>query len=49
MPAFAVAKGGKLPPFGAVIGQPPAVATGHAAPPSFMDSWFVAQGEARWR
>jgi NADH-quinone oxidoreductase subunit G len=48
VPAFAVAKGGKLPPFGAVIGQPPS-RDGATAPPSFVDSWFVAQGEARWR
>ena len=48
VPAFAVAKGGKLPPFGAVIGQP-TPRDGATAPPSFTDSWFVAQGEARWR
>ncbi|MGP0065511.1 MAG: molybdopterin-dependent oxidoreductase [Isosphaeraceae bacterium] len=48
LPAFAVAKGGKLPPFGAVIGQPPS-GDGATSPPSFVDSWFVAQGEARWR
>jgi NADH-quinone oxidoreductase subunit G len=47
-PAFAVAKGGKLPPFGAVIGEP-LPRDGSTAPPSFTDSWFVAQGEARWR
>ncbi len=48
LPGFAVAKGGKLPPFGAVIGQP-TPRDGTAGPPSFTDSWFVAQGEARWR
>ena len=49
VPAFAVAKGGKLPPFGAMIGQPAPGRDGATAPPSFVDSWFVAQGEARWR
>jgi NADH-quinone oxidoreductase subunit G len=48
VPNFAVAKGGKLPPFGAVIGRPTPT-DGATAPPSFTDSWFVAQGEARWR
>ena len=48
VPAFAVAKGGKLPPFGAVIGQPPP-SDRATAPPSFTDSWFIPQGEARWR
>ncbi len=48
VPAFAVAKGGKLPPFGAVIGQPPG-RDGAAAPPSFVDSWFVPAGEAKFR
>jgi len=48
VPAFAVAKGGKLPAFGARIDQPP-TRDGPPAPPSFTDSWFVPQGAARWR
>jgi NADH-quinone oxidoreductase subunit G len=50
VPAFGVAKGGKLPEYGVPIGQgvssskpmPP-------VPPSFNDAWFVAHGAARWR
>jgi NADH-quinone oxidoreductase subunit G len=48
VPAFGVAAGGRLPPFGAVIGQPPQSGGLPEAPP-FTDSWFVAQGAARWR
>ena len=48
VPAFANAKGGKVPPFGVVIGQP-IPKDGATTPTSFVDSWFVAQGEARWR
>jgi NADH-quinone oxidoreductase subunit G len=48
VPAFAVAKGGKLPPQGIVLGQGTKAAA--AAPtPSFTDAWFVAHGAARWR
>ena len=48
VPAFAVAKGGKLPAFGALLGQAPA-RDGQPEPPSFVDTWFVPQGAARWR
>jgi NADH-quinone oxidoreductase subunit G len=48
IPAFGVAKGGKLPPYGVLIGQSPAAAKG-PVPPSFNDAWFVAHGAARWR
>jgi NADH-quinone oxidoreductase subunit G len=47
--AFGVAKGGRLPPYGVVLGQPMAPSAAAAVPPSFTDSWFVAQGAARWR
>jgi NADH-quinone oxidoreductase subunit G len=49
IPAFGVAKGGKLPLYGAVIGQSPPPAAKAAVPPSFNDAWFVAHGAARWR
>jgi predicted molibdopterin-dependent oxidoreductase YjgC len=48
VPAFAVAQGGKLPPFGAIIGQAPP-RDGPPAPPSFADTWSLPQGTARWR
>ena len=48
VPAFAVAKGGKLPPFGVPLGKPTAV-DGVAAAPPFLDSWFVPEGAARSR
>jgi predicted molibdopterin-dependent oxidoreductase YjgC len=48
VPAFAVAQGGKLPAFGAPIGQPPP-RNGASAPPSFTDAWFLPHGVARWR
>jgi NADH-quinone oxidoreductase subunit G len=49
IPAFGVAKGGKLPPYGVVIGKSPPPATKAPVPPSFNDAWFVAHGAARWR
>jgi NADH-quinone oxidoreductase subunit G len=47
IPAFGVAKGGKLPPYGVVIGKSPPPATKAPVPPSFNDAWFVAHGAAR--
>ncbi len=50
IPAFGVAKGGKLPDYGIPLGQ--SVSTSKPtppAPPSFTDAWFVAHGAARWR
>ncbi len=49
IPAFSVAKGGKLPPYGVVIGHSPPPSAKTAVPPSFNDAWFVAHGAARWR
>jgi NADH-quinone oxidoreductase subunit G len=49
IPSFAVAKGGTLPAYGVVLGQPPSPARVAAVPPSFTDAWFVAHGAARWR
>ncbi|HEX3447099.1 MAG TPA: molybdopterin-dependent oxidoreductase [Isosphaeraceae bacterium] len=49
IPAFGLAKGGKLPPYGVVIGKSPPPATKAPVPPSFNDAWFVAHGAARWR
>ena len=52
VPAFAVARGGQLPEFGVPIGEAPArtpAADGVGAAPSFVDSWFTAQGAAKWR
>jgi NADH-quinone oxidoreductase subunit G len=49
IPAFAVAKGGKLPPYGVLIVQSPAAAAMGPVPPSFNDAWSVAHGAARWR
>src|SRR5262249_48509348 len=48
VPAFAVAKGGRIPAFGAKIGQAPP-RDGPPEPPSFVDTWFVPRGAARWR
>jgi NADH-quinone oxidoreductase subunit G len=51
VPAFAVAGGGKVPEFGIPIGAAPSLAAsdGVGAAPSFVDTWFVPQGAARWR
>jgi NADH-quinone oxidoreductase subunit G len=49
IPAFGVAKGGKIPPYGVVIGRSPPAAAERPVPPSFNDAWFVAHGAARWR
>jgi NADH-quinone oxidoreductase subunit G len=49
IPAFAVARGGKLPPHGVLLGHPPSPARAAAEPPSFSDIWNMAQGAARWR
>jgi NADH-quinone oxidoreductase subunit G len=49
IPAFGVAQGGKLPPYGVVIGQSSPQTARMAVPPSFNDAWFVAHGAARWR
>jgi len=49
VPAFAAAKGGKLPAHGVVLGQgsPPEAAGPSSA--SFTDTWFVTHGAARGR
>jgi hypothetical protein len=51
VPAFAVARSGKVPEYGVPIGEAPkrAAADGAAAAPPFVDTWFVPQGAARWR
>ena len=50
VPAFGVAKGGKLPEYGVPLGQSPTSGKPSTpVPPSFNDAWFVAQGAARWR
>jgi NADH-quinone oxidoreductase subunit G len=48
IPAFAAARGGKVPPFGVLIDQP-GPSTQVAAPHSFDDVWFAPHGAARWR
>jgi NADH-quinone oxidoreductase subunit G len=48
IPAFGVARGGRVPPFGAVLGQSPPM-DGPLTPPSFTDTWFVPRGAGRWR
>jgi NADH-quinone oxidoreductase subunit G len=45
VPYFSAAKGGKLPAYGVLLGQPQPPAG--PVPPSFTDSWFVAQGQSR--
>ena len=45
--AFAVARGGSVPPLGAVLGSPPPPPSATAA--AFVDSWYVGQGAARFR
>ncbi len=47
VPAFAVAEGGVLPQYGAVLGE--SKAEKMAQPPAFNDTWFVAGGAAKWR
>jgi NADH-quinone oxidoreductase subunit G len=51
VPAFAVARGGKVPPFGVPLGESPKAPPidGTGAAPAFVDSWFVPQGAARFR
>jgi len=49
VPAFAVAKGGKLPPYGVLLGQAPSPSAATGVPPGFTDAWYVAHGGARWR
>jgi NADH-quinone oxidoreductase subunit G len=44
---FAVARGGSVPPLGAVLGSPPPPPSATAA--AFVDSWYVGQGAARFR
>jgi NADH-quinone oxidoreductase subunit G len=48
VPAFAVARGGKVPAPGAMLGSPPP-ADGAVRAQTFTDSWYVPQGAARWR
>jgi NADH-quinone oxidoreductase subunit G len=48
VPAFSVARGGKVPALGVVLGSPQP-ADGAGAGPRFVDSWYVPQGAARWR
>jgi NADH-quinone oxidoreductase subunit G len=49
IPAFSVAKGGKLPPHGLVLGAPASADGRGNGPPSFTDAWFLAHGTARGR
>jgi NADH-quinone oxidoreductase subunit G len=49
IPAFAAARGGKLPAFGVLLGQPAPAASPPAAASSFADVWLAPQGAARWR
>ena len=53
VPAFAVAKGGKVPTFGIPLGEETsrdgASRDGASEVPPFTDTWFVPQGAARWR
>ena len=48
VPAFAVARGGVVPPEGALLGSPPAADSARRTTP-FVDSWFVPMGAGRWR
>jgi NADH-quinone oxidoreductase subunit G len=47
--AFSVAKGGKLPAWGALLGGAPTSDGRGAGGASFTDTWFLAHGEARPR
>ena len=49
VPAFAVARGGKLPQYGVPLGEAKPGRRRRRAAPPFLDSWFVAQGAARGR
>src|SRR5205807_347925 len=49
VPAFGVARGGMVPPFGAVLGSSAADGAARAPAPPFVDSWYVPQGAARYR
>ncbi len=49
VPAFEVARGGMLPPFGALLGSSTTASDGAARAPAFIDSWYVPQGAARHR
>jgi NADH-quinone oxidoreductase subunit G len=46
VPAFAVARGGTVPPQGVVLGAPPGDG---ARAPAFVDSWYVPMGAVRVR
>jgi NADH-quinone oxidoreductase subunit G len=48
IPAFNIAKGGKLPVHGVVMGGPIS-ADGRGGSPGFTDTWFLAHGAARGR
>ena len=49
IPAFGAARGGMLPAFGVLLGESTQPDARPPAAPSFTDSWYVAQGAARWR
>jgi NADH-quinone oxidoreductase subunit G len=49
VPAFSAAKGGKLPPFGVVLGQSHDPGPRPVTAASFTDTWYLAHGAARWR
>jgi NADH-quinone oxidoreductase subunit G len=46
IPAFAVARGGSVPPIGALLGSPPP-ADGAVSTPVFIDSWYVSHAATR--
>jgi NADH-quinone oxidoreductase subunit G len=48
IPAFNIAKGGKLPVHGVAMGGPIS-ADGRGGAPGFTDTWFLAHGAARGR
>jgi NADH-quinone oxidoreductase subunit G len=47
IPAFGGAKGGKIPRYGVLLGQPPPPVGATPVPPSFTDAWIVALGATR--